>query len=77
MTEINFNIVCRGGVDEPTAICAVCVTEGAAEDDARFPLEEILGHLAGAHGLDIEIQCWPDGNPVVVDLTLEPDDFAR
>lgn len=66
--RVNFNIVSRGDVDEPMATCALC--------GERFPLELILGHVAGAHDLDIEIEEWPDGSPVIIDSTLEPDDFV-
>jgi hypothetical protein len=41
-----------------------------------LPLEEIMGHVRGAHGLDVDIETWPDGAPVVIDRTLEPDSFA-
>lgn len=67
MADVRFNIVSRDA-DEPTATCALC--------GERFPVDLILGHLAGAHELDIEVETWPDGSPVIVDSTLEPDDFA-
>lgn len=66
--RVRFNIESRGDVDEPTATCALC--------GERFPLDLILGHLTGAHDLDVEIETWPDGSPVIVDSTLQPDDFA-
>ena len=53
--------------DEHTAVCGIC--------QERVPCEEILAHLADVHDQDVEIQCWPDGSPVVVDLSLTPDDF--
>jgi hypothetical protein len=40
-----------------------------------FQLEEINGHLAGAHGQTEQIECWPDGEPVILDRTLQPKDF--
>lgn len=68
VADVRFNIVSRDA-DEPTAICAIC--------HERVPVELILGHLAGAHDLDVEVETWPDGSPVIVDSTLQPDDFAR
>jgi hypothetical protein len=35
----------------------------------------ILGHLRGEHGIEEELATWPDGEYVVIDKTLEPDDF--
>lgn len=49
-------------------ICAVC--------GERIPIEHLLGHLRGAHDLDEEPETWPDGELVIVDETLEPDDFG-
>lgn len=39
---------------------------------------EMIEHLLKAHGVDVwaEVDRWPDGAPVVVDLTLEPGDFG-
>jgi hypothetical protein len=41
-----------------------------------IPVEDLLGHLRGAHDMDVEIATWPDGSAVIVDETLEPKDFA-
>ena len=49
--------------------CAIC--------GAQVPPEELLGHLRGAHGIEEEIATWPDGEPVVIDQTLQPDDFDQ
>lgn len=35
-----------------------------------------MGHVRGAHDVVDEIETWPDGSPVVVDETLEPEDFS-
>ena len=43
----------------------------------HVPPELLLGHLRGAHGMDVEIATWPDGEPVIVDDSLEPADFAE
>jgi hypothetical protein len=39
----------------------------------------IWGHLAGAHAIDAgaEMLRWPDGEPVVIDTTLEPGHFRE
>ena len=58
-----------GTAPEWTSTCAIC--------GATFHPSMLLGHLRGAHDMDVEIAEWPDGAPVIVDLTLEPDDFAR
>jgi hypothetical protein len=42
-----------------------------------MPVELLRGHLRGAHDVDIELAEWPDGEPVVIDTTLEPDDFTE
>lgn len=51
-----------------TAICAMC------EPNETIALEHLLSHLWFTHGMKPEE--WPDGEPVVEDTTLEPDDFA-
>lgn len=48
------------------AICRLC--------DAELPNEELLAHLAEKHGL-VGIRSWPDGEPMVLDETIEPEDF--
>lgn len=69
MTPIEFNITARrDDLDEPRAQCAICLE--------WMPLELIMGHIRGAHGIDEELSAWPDGEPVIVDNTLEPGDFA-
>jgi hypothetical protein len=35
----------------------------------------IVDHLHDAHGIDTEVERWPDGEPVIVDMTLDPRDF--
>ena len=38
-------------------------------------LEALLDHMYTVHGVDGEMERWPDGEPVVYDETLEPADF--
>jgi hypothetical protein len=40
--------------------------------------EHLLGHMLVEHNLDVdkEVEKWPDGEWVVHDNALEPDDFA-
>ena len=63
-----FHITGRHDGPKATATCALC--------RERFPLEDIMGHIRGAHDLDIEVAEWPDGGPVIIDQTLEPDSFG-
>lgn len=65
--SVEFHVTSRGG-DEPTATFALC--------HERFSLDLIFGHLAGAHDIDVKVAEWPDGEPVIVDQTLQPDDFG-
>lgn len=51
------------------AICGYCRN--------RVPIEMIFIHLREIHDVTPEIECWPDGNPVVIDHTLQPEDFQR
>ena len=44
----------------PTVRCHLC-QPGPIE----FPYEEIGEHLREAHGLDVRIDTWPDGTPIV------------
>lgn len=43
----------------------------------EWTLGEMVTHLHTAHGVDLDadLERWPDGDPVVVDATLEPEDF--
>ena len=38
-------------------------------------VDDVVTHLRDVHGEDVTIETWPDGRPVVVDLTLDPEDF--
>jgi hypothetical protein len=60
------------------AYCQVCIDAGVPVEEARFPLDEILGHVRAAHEqyVDLEPATWPDGGPVVVDTTVAPEDFG-
>lgn len=44
---------------------------------AHVPDEEMGQHLLDVHGIDVEaeVERWPDGAPVIIDNTLEADDF--
>lgn len=39
------------------------------------PLVLIREHMEDVHGWNEDIETWPDGKPVIIDLTLEPKDF--
>ena len=54
----------------PTVACGLCPVDGLS-------LAEMAAHLYRAHGIDLatDVERWPDGEPVVVDMTLEPGDF--
>jgi hypothetical protein len=53
--------------------CRLCLDE----QGEPLPLlaTELLDHLRKVHGMDVKLETWPDGSPVVVDHTLEPEDF--
>lgn len=37
---------------------------------------ELIPHVRREHPEYYDpVQCWPDGRPVIVDTTLDPDDF--
>lgn len=50
------------------ATCALC--------GLTVPVEEIVEHLRDEHELEAEPATWPDGEVVIVDQSLEPEDFA-
>jgi hypothetical protein len=54
--------------------CQLCRNEGKPD---RVMLKYLHAHLRLAHGETFEILTWPDGEPVVIDKTLEPDDFEE
>lgn len=48
--------------------CELCATE--------VPTLELLVHITVHHAAFSEpVLTWPDGKPVVIDTTLEPEDF--
>lgn len=51
--------------------CFVC------EPPRNLPDGDFHEHMLVAHGIDVEaeVQRWSDGQPVIVDKTLEPEDF--
>ena len=51
--------------------CNMCVPP------AELTLGTIGQHLQDEHGVPLVVHTWPDGSPVVVDSTLEPDDFKE
>lgn len=57
---------------EPRFECHVC------DPHVWLPIAEMLVHFRVEHDIDIEedVAKWPDGEWVVVDTTLEPEDFA-
>lgn len=69
MSPVDFSIVRRDdNLDDARARCAICLE--------WLPLELIMGHLRGAHGIEDDLATWPDGSPVIIDQTLEPGDFG-
>ena len=52
-------------------VCFLC------EPPAEVPDDELGRHLLDVHHMDMEkvVDRWPDGQPVIVDQTLEPEDF--
>lgn len=55
---------------EPMGFCNLCTPA------RRMPAAEILEHLREAHDFHEEPATWPDGELVIVDQTLTPEDFA-
>lgn len=53
------------------ALCRLCVPA------VWVPLDQLVVHVRDQHDPDCEIVTWPDGQPVIVDHTLDPDDFNR
>lgn len=51
-----------------TATCDLC-------GDSIESVGLLLDHLSGEHGVTEPVATWPDGDPVVVDTTLDPGDF--
>lgn len=52
------------------AWCNVCAPP------TQHTLDTILDHLQDAHDIDATPAEWPDGEVVIVDNTLTPEDFA-
>jgi hypothetical protein len=66
--DVYFRVTRRDpNLDEPRAQCLVC--------GEWMPLDEIMVHVRVEHDLDVEFAEWPDGSPVVIDETLQPEDF--
>jgi hypothetical protein len=61
--------------EQSHAICDLC--------GERLGLGEVIRHLKEQHPVEFEFanegkdgfDTWPDGEPVIIDETLEPDDF--
>lgn len=56
---------------EHTAFCNLC------EPPAIMPADRLIDHLRLMHAYEMQPATWPDGSLVIVDTTLEPDDFAE
>lgn len=41
----------------------------------RIPAEDVIVHLQVWHDVDVSVEEWPDGSAVIIDRSLEPDDF--
>jgi hypothetical protein len=54
---------------EPGAFCALC------DPPRRVGAEHLFEHLRVVHGEEPKLATWPDGELVIVDETLQPDDF--
>jgi len=51
-----------------TGQCGIC--------EAIMHPFELIPHVRREHPEYYDpVQCWPDGRPVIVDTTLDPDDF--
>lgn len=48
--------------------CALC--------GERVAVAHLIEHLRVEHDLDAEPATWPDGSLVIIDQSLEPDDFV-
>jgi len=57
---------------EGTLMAVACTMCGRAETERT-----ILDRLADQPGIDVRIERWPDGAPVVEDSTITPEDFTR
>lgn len=49
--------------------CLLCHTD--------VPDEDLGIHMLQKHEIDMtnSVETWPDGSPVIIDTTLEPEDF--
>lgn len=52
----------------PVITCALC--------KRMFAADAIWEHLRIVHDFHEKPAEWPDGSPVIIDTTLEPEDFA-
>jgi hypothetical protein len=61
---------CSCGYVGPESHCHLCHTTG-------LTTAELLAHLGTEHDVDLAVSAerWPDGELVVVDTTLQPEDF--
>lgn len=59
----------------PAGWCELC------EPPTRVDADELLEHLERCHPAEyadaVPFATWPDGSLVVIDETLEPDDFEQ
>jgi hypothetical protein len=68
--EVTVTDCCSCGYSGPQSHCHLCHTTG-------LTTPELLAHMADAHDVDLAVSAerWPDGEPVVLDATLQPEDF--
>ena len=43
----------------------------------RVHVADLIEHLERKHNVGVDLQTWPDGDLVVVDESLVPDDFKE
>lgn len=53
-----------------TVFCNLC------EPAKRMLDSEILAHLKNEHDVELHFERWPDGEVVIHDSTLTPEDFS-
>lgn len=62
-----------------TFFCVLCdetIEHEVSSDDVYEGIAAAMDHFRVLHPDMGEFETWPDGSPVVVDKSLEPDDFS-
>lgn len=54
---------------EPTAICGIC------DPPRHVEIGALVDHFRIVHDQIVDVERWPDGDAVVIDDTLDPEDF--